>query len=316
MWVLLALVAAVGTALRDVASKRAVRRADPIVVALGIAAVPAIALGAIVLVAGPAAPGPGFWLALLISGGINAVTTPLVVVALQRSDLSLVAPLTSLTPLFMLGTGVVVLGELPGPAGMAGVVTIVAGAYLLALPERSTGPLGPLRALLHDPGARAMLLVAFLYSISATYDKVGARASSPLFWAAAVHALVALALAPLAARRLATRHQADRPQAARPQADRPQPGRPQPVGQSPATGHPDRSPWPADILLAGTFAAIIAAAQMTAILLTLAAHVIAVKRTSTLFGVAFGHSVFGERHVRERMLGAAVMVVGFLLLTL
>lgn len=311
MWVLLALVAAVGTALRDVASKRAVRRADPIVVALGIAAVPAIALGAIVLVAGPAAPGPGFWLALLISGGINAVTTPLVVVALQRSDLSLVAPLTSLTPLFMLGTGVVVLGELPGPAGMAGVVTIVAGAYLLALPERSTGPLGPLRALLHDPGARAMLLVAFLYSISATYDKVGARASSPLFWAAAVHALVALALAPLAARRLAARYQA-----ARRQADRHQPGRPQPVRQSPATGHPDRSPWPADILLAGTFAAIIAAAQMTAILLTLAAHVIAVKRTSTLFGVAFGHSVFGERHVRERMLGAAVMVVGFLLLTL
>jgi drug/metabolite transporter (DMT)-like permease len=313
MWVLLSLVAAVGTALRDVASKRAVRRSDPIVVALGIAAVPAISLGAIVLASGPVAPGPGFWLALLISGGINAVTTPLVVVALQRSDLSLVAPLTSLTPLFMLGTGVVVLGELPGPAGMAGVATIVAGAYLLALPDRSPGPLGPFRALLHDPGARAMLLVAFLYSISATYDKVGARASSPLFWAAAVHALVAVALAPLAARRLAARRPAARRLTTRRvAADRVAARRV--AGQpSPAPERPDPPPWHADILLAGAFTTMIAAAQMTAILLTLAAHVIAVKRTSTLFGVALGHSFFGEQHVRERMLGAAVMMVGFLL---
>jgi drug/metabolite transporter (DMT)-like permease len=300
MWVVLSLLAAIGTALRDVASKRAVGRADPVVVALGIAALPAVVLGAVVLAAGPEAPRPEFWLALLISGGINGVTTPLVVVALQRSDLSLVAPLTSLTPLFMLVTGAIVLDEVPGAAGMAGVAIIVAGAYLLALPGRGPGPLGPFgprgprgplgpfRALLDDPGARAMLLVAFLYSISATYDKVGAQASSPLFWAAAVHALVALILAPLALRRLAAR-----------------------------TPSPPPANLPlATILLAGAFATMIAAAQMTAILLTLAAYVIAIKRTSTLFGVALGHAFFGEISARHRMLGALVMLAGFLLVTL
>jgi len=303
VWVLLALLAAAGTALRDVASKRAVRQVDPVVVALGIAAVPAVVLGVIVLAAGLDAPGPGFWLALAISGGINALTTPLIVVALQRSDLSLVAPLTSLTPLFMIATGVIVLGELPGPTGMGGVATIVAGAYLLALPDRQGGPIGalsPVRALLHDPGARAMLLVAFLYSISATYDKVGVQASSPLVWAAAVHLLVTLALAPLALLRRRRRSAMS-------------PAAPGPAGPERYNNHVRPL---ATVLLAGALATIVAAAQMTAIVLTLAAYVIAVKRTSTLFGVLFGYSFFGEGQMRQRLIGAGVMLSGFALVTL
>lgn len=289
MWVLLSLVAAVSTALRDVASKRAVRGVDPVVVGLVIAAVPAVVLGAVVVVGGGLhAPGPGFWLALAICGGINTVTTPLIVWALQRSELSLITPLTSLTPLFMLVTGVVVLAEVPGPRGVVGVATIVAGAWLLALPARRDRPpgadaaLAPLRALARDPGARAMLVVAFLYSISATYDKVGVQASTPLAWAASVNGVVALALGGVLLGGRATRWRAE----------------------------------PAMVLAAGLLSALIAAAQMTALTLTLAAYVIAVKRTSTLFGVVLGHVVFREANLRARLGGAAVMLVGFLVLTL
>jgi drug/metabolite transporter (DMT)-like permease len=306
VWIALAMVAALGTALRDVATKQAVRGADPLLVALALAGVPAVLLGAVVLAAGPAPPTDGFWLALMVSGGINAVATPLVVVALQRSDLSLVAPLTSLTPLFMLGTGAIVLGEVPGVGGVLGVATIVAGAWLLALPARHEGVLGPFRAVQRDPGARAMLVVAFLYSISATYDKVGAQASSPLFWAASVNALVAVVLAGLAAAGLRA---GPRPALA------PAPGTAaHALATGPAASRRERRTGRL-ILLAGVLAAVIAAAQMTAILLTLAAYVIAVKRTSTLFGVLLGHLVFGEPHVRARLLGAAVMLAGFTLLT-
>ncbi len=309
MWIFLALTAAVSTAMRDVASKRAVRSMDPVPVALGVAAVPTVLLGGIVLATGPAAPGDGFWLALVVSGGINAVATPLIVVALQRSDLSLVTPLTSLTPLFMLVTGAVVLGEVPGPRGIAGVVTIVAGAWLLALPARHQGALGPFRAVLGDPGARAMLLVAFLYSISATYDKVGAQASSPLLWAASINGVVTVAMAAVMVAGVRTRRRA----AAAP---------PVPWGAGPGCGGGGGDGGAAGdgrvvamVLLAGLFAAIMAAAQMTAILLTLAAYVIAVKRTSTLFGVMLGHAVFHEQHVRERLVGAVVMLAGFVILT-
>lgn len=297
MWIALALLTAVCTALRDVASKHATRRADPVVVALGVATVPALALGAIALAGGIAPPGDGFWLALLVSGSVNAVATPLIVVALKHSDLSLVAPVTSLTPLFMLATGALVLGELPGPSGMAGVAVIVAGAYLLSVSEVRAGPLAPFRALLRDRGARAMLVVAFLYAFSATYDKVGTTASSPMLWAAAIHLVTALALLPLAVWRVRRTRTLAR------------------------TAGGDTAARPANgaavsIFLAGALTAIGAAAQMTALLLTLAAFVIAVKRTSTLFGVLFGHSLFREARVGERLLGAAVMLAGFVMVTL
>jgi drug/metabolite transporter (DMT)-like permease len=320
VWILLTLLTAVCTSLRDVAQKQAGRRADPVVVALGVAAVPAVGLGAIALALGPPSLGAGFGLALLVSGGINIVATPLVVWALQRSDLSLVAPLTSLTPLFMIATGAVVLGEMPDARGVAGVAIIAAGAYLLTLTDPAAGPLAPLRALLRDAGARAMLLVAFLYSFSATFDKVGTQASSPIVWAASIHVVVAVVMAPLALRRLVrAAERRGRVQPPRGWA-RGEGGSPATV---PANAVPLRAWHPAGtfgpllaILLAGTFTAIAAAAQMTALTMTLAAFVIAVKRTSTLFSVFLGHSVFGEENIRARLLGAAVMLGGFVVLVL
>ena len=72
----------------------------------------------------------------------------------------------------------------------------------------------------------------------------------------------------------------------------------------------------AAIAVAGAAMTILAIAQMTALTLTLAAYVIAVKRTSTLFSVVLGHSLFREEGVRDRLLGAAVMLAGFVLVTL
>lgn len=310
MWVFLALLTAAGTAVRDAASKHATRDIDPIVVGCAIAAIPAIGIGGFLLGRGvvvhgaglPAAmtPGPGFVTALAVSGGINAVTTPLIVWALKRSDLSLVAPLTSLTPLFMIPTAAIVLGEAPSVAGAVGVAVIVVGAYLLNVSDRDAGLLAPFVALARDPGARAMLLVAALYSVSGTYDKVGTQASNPLVWVAAVQGTVALLLAPLALRRWG-RSGGSAGSGAGPDA-------PRAAGWSPAPA--------AAIGVAGAAMTILAVAQMTALTLTLAAYVIAVKRTSTLFSVVLGHSLFREEGVRDRLLGAAVMLAGFVLVTL
>ncbi len=363
MWVLLALLTAAGTAVRDAASKHATRALDPIVVGCGISAIPGALLAAWVLgdvvrahpagVAGlaPGAglwagllPGPGFLTALAVSGGINAVTTPLIVWALKRSDLSLMAPLTSITPLFMIPVAAVVLGEAPSLAGGFGVAVIVVGAYLLNVSDRAAGPLAPFAALARDPGARAMLLVAFLYSISGTYDKVGVQASSPLFWAAALQLTIAILLAPIALRRWGGEEAGDGAGKAGAAGAAGEPGA---AGKAGAAGPPGPDPRRAEqpstapapspdaagivpvyglfrrplrpataVLLAGLVTAIAAAAQMTALTLTLVAYVIAVKRTSTLFSVLLGHSLFREEGVGERLLGAIVMLAGFLLVTL
>ncbi|MCK4555658.1 MAG: hypothetical protein KAT83_03550 [Candidatus Aenigmarchaeota archaeon] len=50
--------------------------------------------------------------------------------------------------------------------------------------------------------------------------------------------------------------------------------------------------------------------------LTLAAYVIAVKRTNTLFSVVFGAIFFKEKNIRGRLLGAALMVLGVAIISL
>jgi drug/metabolite transporter (DMT)-like permease len=291
VWLILALVAALGTAAREILVKRARRAADEYVVVFWAAAGAGALLLPLALRAGEA-PAPGFWSALLVSGVINAAAALLIARAVHRSDLSLVAPLKSLTPLFMLATAPLLIGEYASPLGIAGVVVIVAGAYLLSEPE-GVGVFAPYRALLSDRGAREMLIVAVIFSVSAVVDKVGVRASGAFTWAAALNVFVAAAVAPAALLRARRRARDD---AAGPAAG--------------AVALPRR-----DLAGAAVVTAVALAAQMTAITMTAAAYVIAVKRTSVFFAVLAGGVYFRESGTRRRALGAAIMFAGFALVT-
>ncbi|NJL34456.1 MAG: hypothetical protein HC893_12080 [Chloroflexaceae bacterium] len=66
----------------------------------------------------------------------------------------------------------------------------------------------------------------------------------------------------------------------------------------------------------GLLNAISLAAQMTALTLTLVAYVISVKRTSTVMSVLWGGLLFKEQHLRERLLGALVMLAGVVIISL
>jgi drug/metabolite transporter (DMT)-like permease len=66
----------------------------------------------------------------------------------------------------------------------------------------------------------------------------------------------------------------------------------------------------------GFFSALTVIFQMLAVSLTLVAHVIAIKRTSTMLSVLWGFLIFKEAEVKERLLGAGIMVAGVLLISL
>ncbi|MEN8376152.1 MAG: EamA family transporter [Gemmatimonadota bacterium] len=283
MWLILALIAAVGIATREVLVKRARRAVDEFRVVFWAAAGAALLLLPLAIVAGEPLQ-DGFWGALAVSGGINAVAALLIARAVHGSDLSLVSPLKSLTPVFMLVTAPLIIGETASAVGMAGVVVIVAGAYLLSEPE-GEGILAPYRALARDTGAREMLVVAAIFSVSAVVDKIGVIASGPFAWAAAINVFVAISVAPWA---LGAWRQ----------------------GPQPARGAT------ADLAGAALATAVALAAQMAAITLTAAAYVIAVKRTSVLFAVLAGGLLFGERATRRRLVAALIMLAGFALVTL
>jgi drug/metabolite transporter (DMT)-like permease len=241
-------------------------------------------LGVALLLSEPVVLGEQFWLALLAGASLNIGALSLYVRAIAASDLSVTVPLIAFSPLFLLATSPLIVGEFPDAWGVAGVLLVVLGSYLLNIRERQYGYLAPFRALLRERGPRLMLGVALLWSIAATVDKVGVQNSSPTFWVAAVNLCIALGLTPLMLRT---------------------PGGVRAVGAN----------WRMLILI-GLFAALAVSLQMIAISMTLVAYVISIKRVSILLSVLWGALLFGETGLRERLVGTLLMLLGVVAVTL
>jgi drug/metabolite transporter (DMT)-like permease len=284
-WIVLSFLTALCESLKDVFSKKGLANVDEYVIAwsLQFFALPFL-LTMLFFVKIPAL-GNQFWPALLLGGGLNVVTTILYMKAIKQSALSLTVPMVAFTPLFILMTSPLMVGEFPNWGGVLGVLFIVAGSYVLNLGERQRGYLAPFRALVQERGPRLMLITAFLWSITANFDKIGVQNSSPIFWSIAISMFSALVLFPIilhkstrAVKQIPTRLQVLAP--------------------------------------IGFFGALTAIFQMTAISLTLVAYVIAIKRTSAVMSVLWGHFIFKEKGLRERLLGAGIMLLGVALISL
>lgn len=284
LWMLLAMLTAVAESAKDILSKQRLRQADEYLVAWAwrCFALPCLLPPLLFLSLPPL--GPEFWHALLLSGSLNVVATVLYMKAIKASDLSLTVPMVAFSPLFLLLTSPLMLGETPDASGIAGVVLIVGGAYRLGAGESRAGLLAPLRALLAERGPRLMLLVALIWSVSANFDKIGVRNSSPLLWAAALNMFIAAALLPLVLQRRRGR-------------------RLLPDGLK-------------GLFLIGTAGGVGSICQMTAFNLTLVPYVIAIKRTSILMSSLWGHLCLGEAGLRQRVPAVLLMVAGVALLTI
>ena len=285
LWLIFALLTAFFESLKDVFSKKCLResKSNEYVLAW---ALPCFALPFLLpalLFTGIPALGTRFWLALFSGSTLYVVTLIMYMRAIKISELSITVPMLTFTPLFMLVTSPLIVGEFPNVGGIIGILMIVAGSYLLNVSKKVHGYFAPFKALVSDKGARLMLLVAFIWSITSNIDKIGLLNSSPLFWVIAVDSVAALLLLPLVIA-IARKEQISM------------------NGQG--------------LLKVGLFGGLTSISQMTAISLTLVAYVIAVKRTSAIMGVIFGYSIFKESGIKERLSGVMVMITGVLFITL
>jgi len=285
LWFIFAFLTALFEATKDVLSKKSLKDIDEYVVAWSLPFFALPFLLPILLFTEIPPLGERFWLALVTGGTLYAFTLVLYMKAIKSSDLSITVPMLTFTPLFLLITSPLIVGEFPGIFGLIGIFLIVAGSYLLNINKKSHGYLAPFKALLKEKGPRLMLVVAFIWSITANIDKIGLQNSSPLFWVIAVDIYVALLMLPLCTFR-GNRKTAQ-----------------------------IRANWRA-LLTLGLFGGLTAVCQMTAISLTLVAYVISIKRTSAIGGVLFGYLIFKEKGIRARLGGAIVMVFGVLFITL
>jgi len=280
-WVYLVLFTALLQALKDVFIKRTVRRVHYIIVCWSYCVLTVVFLIPALAYVGIPEIKTEFWTALMMSGTLNTAAFLLYFKALHSSDLSITVPMLTFTPLFMLITSPIIVGEFPSRMGLLGILLIVTGSYVLNARRLQKGFFAPFKALFHHKGPKLMFFVAVIWSVAANYDKIGLENSSPVFWLFAAFLFIAVTLTPIMI--ILARSE---------------------IGQAFANA--------GNIACIGFFEAVSLIFQMAALTMTLVPYVVSVKRTSVIFGVVLGSLIFKEKGFKERMAGAALMVCGVL----
>ncbi len=223
---------------------------------------------------------------------VNAVLIPLEVLAIifyiraiKFSDLSLTLPFLALTPVFLIGTSFLMLGERPDRSGVTGILLVTLGAYLLNVHTTREGVLGPLHAILNEEGSILMVVVAFIYSVTSNLGKIAVLHSSPTFYAIFHPATMSVALLPF-------------------------------LMLKPNAGLRKVLARPILFTSIGISQVLMFITHNMAIQLVEVPYMISVKRTSLIFGVLYGWILFREINIGERLLGSIVMLAGVALITI
>lgn len=234
----------------------------------------------------PATVGAAFWPALGTNVGLSVLSFYLYVSALHYGDLGLTYPLLALTPLFLIPVEWLLLGDVPGLAGLAGILLVVAGVYLLNFSAREASLLAPFAAVLRDRGARRMLGVALIWAVSGVVDRVAVTNASTPFYGTLLTGGLTVAFLPLVSWK---------------------------------GGGVRRAVAPGSRILLvgqGLLFGLMFICQMEALRQTLAAYVITVKRSGALVSVLLGAALFREGGLRQRLFGTAIIVAGVALLAI
>jgi len=286
-WIIFSFLTALFESLKDVLGKKSLEKCNEYIVAwaLRLFALPFLIPLLLLPTAGSIQEGNRFWIALSAGGTFNLITTILYMKAIKASDLSVTAPMLTFTPLFLLITSPIILGEFPPLSGILGIFLIVAGSYLLHIRESHKGLLAPFKALFTEKGPRLMLIVAVIWSVNANVDKIGIQSSSVILWAISIYTFNIIGMVPVIW--IFSRKE---------------------ISQL----------WrfKKTLVPMGFIDSLKALCQLAALQLTLVAYVISIKRTSAIMCVIFGAVIFKEKGLKERLLGAVVMVLGVILITL
>jgi drug/metabolite transporter (DMT)-like permease len=303
-WFLPALFGAISQAVYSLSVKVLLKKIPPFFLAGYSFLAASLILFPLLLFSGIPPIGSGLFFALAATVTINTVATILFYQALSTTDLSLCVPILAFTPVFLILTSFIMLGEIPTPAGAAGIFLVTAGAFLLTFRSsdgQSVCLHSPFLTFLSDPGVRSMLVVAFLYSISVNYDKEVVTNSSPVFASAVtlfLLAIIFLLIAVVTMTKCTSGAQ--------------DPKGPDPVVPGPPFLH-------SSVFLYVTIGMILVIEGISiniAYTMAIVPYVITVKRLSLFFSVLFGGFLLHEQQIRGRMLGALIMILGVIMIGL
>lgn len=208
--------------------------------------------------------------------------------AFRHTQISLLAPLSSFTPVFATLFGALFLHEIPTVMKLIGILTIVCGMYLLDIAEIKGGIFKPFQQLFSDKGVRLYFIQVFLWGITPIFQKQAifeTHPTTPLFASFFGYLLIVLYLSFYAVRKARNEKTAIRKN----------------------TGL---------FVIIGITLALTQLAAYTVFETTFVGYATAIFSLSSLVTVSLGGILFKERHIKERLLGASVMIIGTILLAL
>ncbi len=211
---------------------------------------------------------------------INVAATIIYMKAISEGDISVVMPMLSFTPVFLLVTSPLIVGEFPNGYGVAGVLLVVLGSYVLHLDGKKDF-FAPLKSIVTQKGTRLMLFVAFIFSFSSNFDKVAIENSSVMQHI--VFANIFLFSSFSIINLFKKNHLKLR--------DKNREGK-------------------KNLLIISLFTSSMFIFHLFAISMTLVVYVIALKRLSGLIAVILGKVFFNEPNIGTRLTGAVIMSTG------
>jgi drug/metabolite transporter (DMT)-like permease len=224
------------------------------------------------------------WLCLLLSGLADTAYFVIVGKALEKGDLSVVYPLArGAPPLLITLGGVLFLGERLTLWGLAGILLVTAGLYLVNVRSNSD-LLRPLCSLREGPSQLA-LLASVSVSIYSVIDKVGLRYVDPFAYGYLMLLVTLLAFTPYI---LLTKHRA----------------------------HLVAEWWISKlgIGVAGIFVLLTYFLALAATRLSYVSYVGSVRSVNVIFGALLGTYLLKEPYGAARVLASSLVFVGVLLI--
>jgi drug/metabolite transporter (DMT)-like permease len=228
-----------------------------------------------------------FFKAFIYALPLEVIATALYIKALRLSPLNMTLPFTALTPVFLIITSYFIAGERISVWGGTGVFFLALGSYTLNIHEMKNGILEPLKSVAREKGSVLMIIVALIYSITASLGKVGVVNSSPLFFGITYYIALSIVYTPFALW----------------------------MGRGEIKAFIIEKRF-VQMILPGFLNAVMVASHMLAINLAQVAYVVSVKRTSILISVIYGYYFFREGNIRERLSGTVLMIIGFTIIVM
>lgn len=219
-----------------------------------------------------------FWITILFAIPLEIIALLLYVKAIRASPLSLTLPYLSLTPVFLIFTSWIFLGEFVTMLGILGILLVVLGAYALNM-DKKNNLFGPFKNVFKEKGSLLMVIVAFIFSITANLGKIAILHSNALFFFVFFIFAMIIILSVMFFKRIKSKIESVKSNIT-------------------------------SLILTGLFFGLMILFHFLAIALILVPYMISIKRTSSIFGVIYGRVWFKEKYFAQRMIGAAIMVVG------